>query len=359
MSRSASPWRLLAGIAAIAALVGMGYLLLPDWGSLRVPAMVEAAQTFTLASIEPGRYHWSLRDGGTAHGDGLIREKHLGFERTELVELTLTPDLGTGDRVDTEQVLARLRSLRTERRASELQATRQALLSRRDLLTAGGRPSELVEAGKRIAVAQAALDKERSVLVRLQALAEQGLASTEELQTQEQLVEIRRREVELAEAGEGVVRSPERDEAIAAVDAEAAAIGSELQELQELLAEGTVRSPVPGLLQVGGEGSEVQVLDTSWLYLRFPVAGEYRHGLTLGAAVRFSCPALSEQVWARVSDVAVEASLFERTQVFWVCARIDEPHERLQPGMTGTAQVTLKDGGSGALKRLRHLLLGA
>lgn len=360
MSRSGlSPARLVVGITALVAIVVMG-LLLPQWGRLQLPAVVVAARTFTLGSIAPGHYHWSLRDGRSARGDGLIREKILRFEQTELIELELSSGLATGDQVQAQQTLAILQSLRAERRADELQAERAALLARRSLLAAGSRPEEIVEAGKRVAVARAELTREQAELTRIEALAVTGLASAQELESHQQLVEIRRRQVELALAGEGVKRSSARIEAIAEVEAELAAIDSHAEETAGVIGEGLLRSPLAGVVELGGDGVELQVFDLSAVYLRMPIADQYRGRVDPGSELVFYAPApAGTRLRAEIVDVTVAAvSSRGGGSVFWASARVDDPQHLLRPGMTGIATLVIEGTGANPLADFWRYLLG-
>ena len=122
--------RLLAGAGAILLLVIMA-IAIPHWGGLRLKAMVDADQTFRLTALSEGSHQWSLRNGWPAEGEALVREQVLEFERSDLVELAINPELSPGDEVEEGQIVAWLRSPRDVRRGVEIEALQEQLAAAR------------------------------------------------------------------------------------------------------------------------------------------------------------------------------------------------------------------------------------
>ena len=89
--------------------------------------MVEAGRTFLLTSPNPGEYTWNLLDALPARNETPVQHRHVQFDRGELVELELAPDLATGTEVVPGQQLASIESPALVRELNELIAGRDAL----------------------------------------------------------------------------------------------------------------------------------------------------------------------------------------------------------------------------------------
>ena len=57
---------------------------------------MKAAGTFSVASLEPGRFQCTLRDGSSPGGDRLVRQRLVEFERSDPVELEIDPSVVSG-----------------------------------------------------------------------------------------------------------------------------------------------------------------------------------------------------------------------------------------------------------------------
>lgn len=339
-------WRILAGIAAILVLA-VTSVLLPKWGSLRQQAVVEAARTFSLSSIEAGGYEWSVREGRHARGDGLMRERVQTFDRSDLVELVLEPDLTTGTFVNEGQVLATLKAPHLQRELDRLKAERDAVTAERSLLSAGARKEEVQAAQREVDVARAVRESEQAALERLRLLARDGAVSPQELQAAELQDRVRAMEIALAEAELAVARSSAQPEAIAALDGEIAALEAEIQHMEDLLADNVIKSPVSGTLEVGGNTVVLRVYDTHKVYLRVPVPETDRAFVENGIQTDFvtpSCPGVLFR--GQVVDVGEDAAPLNGVgpQVFWASVEIANAEGQLRSGMSGVARLnTLRE----------------
>jgi len=355
--RSGFSSRRLVGALALLVLLLMA-IFVPRWGGLRQKAVVEAARTFRLTSIEPGGHQWSLRDGWPAEGQALVREQVMQFERSDLVELELNPDLSPGDQIEEGQVLAWVRSPRDQRRMAELEAMRAELEAQRALLQAGGRREEVEEARRALAVAQAAWKGNLPQLERSQKLAAEGAISEAELEAAEVNHRLLELEAELASAALAVARSSARPEALAAVEAQVTALDARIGELEDRVTGKTIRSPIAGMLEMGGRRVVLRVYDLDPVYLRIAIHEAHRHELEVGSPVRFHTPSVPGTTYSgEVVDVSEDAANLNGLQVFWVSARVENPGFRLRSGMTGVTWLEL-DAGRGLLSYVWDVLTG-
>jgi hypothetical protein len=345
------------GLAALGALLLLA-LLLPRWGGLREKALVDADQTFRLGSVAEGQYSWSLRKGWPAEGEALVREQVLQIERSDLVEMEINPELRPGQVVEQGQMVASLRSGRDARLQAEIASLRAELDAQRALLGAGGRPEEIEEARRQVRLAQAAWDGHQPELARVRALHAEGAASDAEqeaVEVQDRLLEMG---LQVAQARLGVIGSSARPEALAAVDAQIAALDARAAELAARLAGQIVRSPITGLLEMGGRRMVLRVYDLDPVYLRLAIPERERHRIEVGTPVRFATPAVARTEFSgAIVDIGEDADTVNGAQVFWVSVEVPNPGLLLRSGMSGVARLELA-GHSGPLAALWSELMG-
>ncbi len=351
--------RTALGVAAIFVLLS-GAALVPNWGTSRQMAVVEAGQTFQVTSEGSGSWAATLTDGRPARGGTIRSQRVLAMDRADLVELTLAPGLATGQRVAAGETLGRLRAPRAERRLAEARAVRDALQARRDLLAAGARDADVAVTQTALRVARAEHQAWQPEVARLRTLVASGAVSQAELQTAELRSEVLAAQVALASAEVEAARSPARPEALHEVDAEIDAVEAALIEAEELAGE-LLTSPIDGVLELGGAAWLLRIYDLDTVYLRIPVPEHHRNRLRLGAPVRFSTRSADRQLFlGEVVDLSVDAgSLPTGTRVFWASAEIDNEAMMLRSGMTGQVDIQLDDGSEGLIGALWHDLVGA
>jgi hypothetical protein len=342
----------LLGLLSILVLLGLA-LFLPSWGAARQRAVVEASRTFSLASVAPGHYQWTLQDGRPARGQGLIEQRALQFERSDLVEMTLTPGLSTGAAVKTGDVVATIRSPLNDRRLQEEKALLEGMQSDRALLLAGGKVEEVDEARKRLELAQAARNGQLPQLEDTRKLAAEGAVSALELENAELGDHLRALQIEIARAAMTAVQSPARPEAIGRIDADITAATVRIAEMERLQQENAVTSPIDGVLEIGGNNVVLRVYDLDTVYLRIPIPEADRNRVELGQKVDFRTPSSPSASFAGTTvDLGEDASTLNGMQVFWLSAEIPNAEHALRSGMTGVATLQLTGKGRSLLRVL-------
>lgn len=353
-----SPMRLAMAAGAAATLTCMGFML-PDRGALVQRAIVEAGQTFTVMSVEGGQYRTVLQDGRPARGAGLVEERQVVFERSDLIRLRPRPGLATGDIVTPEMPLADLETPSATARLAELAATRDALVHERELLAAGGRAEEANLAAREVGRAEAEQEGAKRALDRARQLVEKDALSQAELDIAEVAYDMATADVAVARANLALIRSSARPEALAEIDARILALEARLEEARTQLAGETVVSPIGGVLELGGNRAILRVYDLERVYLRIPIPEASRNRLQPGAVVQFSSTAMPERTFSGVMvDLSEDASALNNVQVFWGSAEIANPEGLLRSGMSGSATVALDGGGLGAAGQLWRELSG-
>lgn len=351
--------RLAAGVLALLILLAL-CIVIPRWGAVHQRAVVEAGRTFRLSSEQAGIYIWSLREGSPARGQGTVEEHTVQFRRSELVELRLEDDLANGVEIREGQVLARFRSPRLQSTLQELHALRESLVAEQALLASGSRPEEVQAARARLELAEATREGELPQLERIRALADEGLVTDAELDAAELLDQVRELEIDLARAEVAVSRSSARPEALAAFDGQIAAVDAQLGELEILLDEFVIDSPIDGILEVGGGRRGVlRVYDIDVVYLRIPVPQAHRHRIGLNDPVTFRTPSSAGVVFeGTIVDLGENALNLNGQQIFWASAEIPNGGLLLRSGMTGEVELPVRGGQAGLIPTLWREIVG-
>ncbi len=357
-ARRSAALRQVLGLGSLGLLVLMA-LFIPRWGGLRQKAIVEAEHTFRLGALSEGQHQWSLRSGWAAEGEALVREQLLQMERSDLVELEINPALSPGDAVEKGQVVAWLRSPRDRRRLQEVQALRDELVAQQALLQAGQSAEEVAEARQRLELARATWEGHQPQLERARRLAQEDALSTAELETAEVQDELLRLEVDVARAALDVARASARPEAIDAVSARIAAAEARMGELEDRLYGQTIRSPIAGMLEMGGRRVVLRVYDLDPVYLRMAIPEADRHRVRVGAPLRFHSPAVTDtEFQGQVVDISEDAAGLNGAQVFWVSAEVPNPDLALRSGMSGVVRVDLEGSRRGFLSSVWSEIMG-
>jgi multidrug efflux pump subunit AcrA (membrane-fusion protein) len=351
-------WRIAIGGAAVAALLLIS-LVLPRWGGVRDRAVVAAGRTFLLMSPNPGEYTWNLLHALPARNQTPVLHRHVQFDRGDLVELELAPDLATGAAVVPGQQLAVIQSPALVRELNELRAERDVLAAELALLRAGGRPEEVAEAQRRLELAEALRAGELVNLERTRALHQESLASDTDMELAELRDEELRLDVELARAQLAVVRGAARPGVLDALDAQIAVLDAELAELETTAEAYVIRTPISGILEMGGSTNLLRVYDLDTVYLQIPIPQGVRYRVDVGNKVLFRTPACpGKRFEGNIVDLGENAINLNGRQIFWGSARVDNPEHLLRTGMTGSVVIDAEGGSPGLIRSLWRKIVG-
>lgn len=337
----AAAWRLrqAVGLVAAFALGGLG-LVVATPGGVRGVGVVAADQTFRFTGAGAGRYMWTLESGRPAAGSGVVRERSLQIERSELLEASVAPGLATGDVVPADATIAELASGRADLRVIELMAGRAQITAERALLLAGGRPEAIEAARRGVDLAQAKAAEVRASLERMRALIGTGAVSDEEVQAAELADTAAVRAVAVATSLADAAEKPARAEEIAAIDARLAAADARVAEVEAQVEGRHVRTPIRGVVEVGGDAL-VRVYDLDPVYVRVGLPVAARADVRPGGHARFqSSGAPGRRFDGEVAEVA-ESIAFDSAGngILYVTIEVANPDHALSAGMVGTAEM--------------------
>ena len=274
-----------------------------------------------------------MSEHGQASGLRVVSQGALQLDNGETLRLDVKVDPGA--QVREGQVLAVIDSERLSRLLDELEAKRNMVGARLDLVLEGGRPETIAAASREVDVARSRLAAARTEEQRLSTLQEASAVAPAELDGARALVDVRERELALAQAKQAEARLPPRAFEVAELEAELAAVDSRLAEARRREVASTIISPVDGHVGLGRDGELLVVVADGERFVRVPVPGSSVALLHVGDAVEFA--ATGAELEGHVIDISSEAQPLGGEAVFWVAVDL-EHGESLAPGATGMAR---------------------
>jgi len=200
-----------------------------------------------------GAYRWWLNRSEVAAGDRItlygnvdIREVQLAFTESDHIESILVQE---GDRVERDQVLARLHRARLQASRDEAQAmvsAQEQVLARLD---AGSRPEEIAKARADVAAAEAQAQTTRDTHARQQSLLAKKLTSPETVDVARGAADAAAAQAKAAQATLDLVLAGPRREDIAQARAELDARRASLALAEERLADTVLSAPAAGIVR--------------------------------------------------------------------------------------------------------------
>jgi len=200
-----------------------------------------------------GSYRWWLNrseqdssDAITLYGNVDIREAHLAFNESEHIEAILVQE---GDRVERDQVLARLHRARLQAARDEAGAqvaAQQQVLAR---LEAGSRPEEIAKARADVAAAAAQAQTTRDSYERQRTLLAKKLTSPETVDVARGAADAAAAQAKAVEATLALVLAGPRHEDIAQARAELEARRAALALAEARLADTVLTAPAAGIVR--------------------------------------------------------------------------------------------------------------
>lgn len=180
------------------------------------------------------------------HGNIDVRDAQLAFFGQERIARVLVEE---GDHVEAGQLLA---TLHTERLQAEIDATtarigaQQALV---DKLEHGTRPEEVAQARAALAAADVRVHNAEQRIARVQATAESGASSAQDLDDATAALAVAKAEQQVQQQALALAQAGPRQEDRSQAAAMLAALRADLMLLQRRLADSELHAPQPGVIQ--------------------------------------------------------------------------------------------------------------
>jgi len=289
-----------------------------------------------------------------------IRDAQLAFFGQESIAEVLVEE---GDRVEANQLLARLRTdrLRAEIANTEARiAAQQAVVHR---LENGTRPQEITQARAQVGAAEVRVANAERVFDRVQRTSESGASSAQELDDARAALDVARATLKVEQEALALALEGPRQEDIEQARSTLAALRAELALLQQRLSDSELRAPRKGVIQTRilepGEMASpdrpvltLALTDPKWVraYVPEPDLGRIRLGMraeirsdSLGGRtyegwVGFVSP-VAEFTPKSVETEELRTRLVYETRVF-----VKDPDDELRLGMPVTVDVDAAGG---------------
>jgi HlyD family secretion protein len=302
------------------------------------------------------------------YGNVEIRDALLAFNEQDRLTSVLVEE---GDRVETGQLLAQLKTDRLHSMIAEAEGRVQAQEEAVKRLEAGTRPEEIDQAKAELAAAEARVANAQKTVDRLRRTAPSGASSIQtldeaeaELRVEEAVLNVRRKALDLA------IEGP-RSEDIAQAKALLAASRAQLELLNVRLGDSELRAPSDGiilsrLLEPGEMAApnlpvlSMALMDPKWVrtYISEPNLGRIEQGMTL-EVYSDSFPDKTYEGWvgfispvAEFTPKSVESTDLRSKLVYETRIFVKDPENELRLGMPVTAVLPIspspiKPGDSG------------
>jgi len=180
------------------------------------------------------------------YGNIDIRKADLAFSEQERIAQVLVEE---GDRVTAGQVLARLKSNRLEAQIREIQAQIAAQQEVVKRLEAGTRPQEIEQVRAEVAAAKATVRNSMLNFERISKTSGAGATSQQALDNARALLDVDQAQLKVKEKALNLALEGPRKEDIAAAKNTLEALKASLSLLKIRLADMTLISPAPGIIQ--------------------------------------------------------------------------------------------------------------
>lgn len=325
-----------------AAAVSVGLLLaLAGWsmgtGRVTGPARVEAATEFRISHAGDGLVSWALYDGAAPGGPVIVANGVMQGDRGDPVSVERAPALQAGQRVQSGETVALVRSSHVVEEVATLTAETTALVAEQSLVEAGGRPETIARAARAVSVAMADLAQAEAELAHLEGLAASGAGATWPVEEARRTVQVRRAERDLALADQQEARLPARPEEIEALQARRAVVEAQLAAAQGRVDGQAVASPIDGTVALTGGDVLVSIFGDGPAMLHVAVDEADRDAVSPGDRLRFTPTAsIGSPVDGTVLAVGAAAGTMGGESVIWLVASLEQ---QLPVGATGRARL--------------------
>src|SRR5215217_196417 len=332
-----SPKLLLIGIAALLALLALGYVFL-----------FSSAKTISVAPVR-------VESGGTSLGEsvlsasGYVVAHHKIAVGAKVMGRVAWIGVEKGDNVQEGQVLVRLEDSEIRAQVNQAQANLAAAQARLDRLRTGSRPEEKLKEKAAVLQAEANLKNAEAEYQRAESLFRSGVASKSELDralaqrdTAAALVQSARQSSAMTDIGP-------RKEEIRAGEAEVQQMRAALDYAQTQMAATEIKAPVSGtVLQrivergemvspsaFGGSGARTSVVDLADLtdlQIELDISQADFSRLKMGQRAEIIPEAFPNlRYTGYVEEIAPEANRAKST--VQVKVKVENPNEQLRPEM--------------------------
>jgi len=321
-----------------------------------------------------GSYFWLQSPGDGDDGDQLalygnidIREAQLAFNGSEHIAQILVQE---GDRVAKGQLLARLHTELLQARLAEAQASVEAQRQVVVRLEAGSRPEEIRKAEAELEAARAEAKAARDSYRRVEQLLKKKLASPQDEEQARSQADAAAARVKAVQATLALLKAGARKEDIAAARAQLAAREAVLKQARQRLGDASLYAPADGIIRnrilEPGDMAFPQspvltlaFLDPVWVraYLPEPMLGRVRLGASAWITTD-SYPDKRYEGWvgyvsptAEFTPKTVQTPELRTRLVYSVRIFACNPQGELRLGMPVSVEIKLDQADAGAQPR--------
>ena len=319
-------WAIAALILAAALGVSL-YVEVPQ--SIDSHARIDPQRQWIVTRDADGRLLSTLSD----HRSGTVQSYTvLRFERGDHISFRLHPAIASGDAVQMGDTVATIHSNRTEQQLARLQSQLATAQSSLQLTRAGRKEAVVREAEQYLRQARTQSDYQDKKVERLRALFANQIATTEELEVEENTLALYRIQVEIAQAQLQAAQTGARQPEIDLIRTRIEGLQREIAILSERLGSMAVIAPLDGVVSGAAADTLIVVQDRSAYLALLPIPWKDRGAVALEQTVELHPEGAPAPIMGRIVRLDRTVRYLDRTQVLTALVTLPTNAD-LDPGL--------------------------
>jgi multidrug resistance efflux pump len=219
------------------------------------------------------------------------------------------------------------------------------------LLLKGVRQEEVANARKRLEKAVTERNYSRNEARRIRKLADEKLVSPKDLDSAEELLALKEKNVEVAKGEMDLLLAGARPEELEKLYADLDALKNERDMLNAEIQKTEIRSPISGTVTTPyleyrlheniEPGTELcEIIDTKQIVAEIRVSEKETSEIRIGNPVKLKARGFpGESFYGYVTEIAAAAQTEGDRRIIRVLSELGNPKDRIKPGMTGNAKI--------------------
>jgi HlyD family secretion protein len=282
---------------------------------------------------------WTLSQGQGGNLISTLKDNSIGkissysitaFQRGYEAKFILNPKVYQYSQISEGDTVATMYSNKDEERLVQLEGELNVQTSELRLYTTGQKSQDVQGIAEKVALAKQALDMQRRLTHRSEALYQDSLISTQEYESSVDLLRARELEVRIAEASYHSASTGGKPEQIQFVMAKIEAIKQQINQIKNGLKDFTLVSPITGMAiqkkysNLPYEEILASIADTSSYIVQFPVAYDEKVYLHLDQPVEVEITGTRLMCKGKIIGIDNTAQIIDGRQAFFATALLKQ-----------------------------------
>ncbi|NKB67522.1 MAG: hypothetical protein GKR89_10705 [Candidatus Latescibacteria bacterium] len=326
LSKRIGQWALVALVGAAAVGVSL-YVELPQ--SIDSHARIAPQRQWIVTRDTDGRLLATLSD----HRRGTMQNYTvLHFERGDHISFRLHPAIISGGAVQAGDTVATIHSNRTQQELARLQNRLATAQSSLELTRSGRKEAVILEAEQYLRQARTQATYQTRKVERLRTLFANQIATTEELEVEENAQALYQIQIEIAQAQLQAAQSGARLPEVKLIGTRIEGLQREIAILSQRLGSLAVIAPLDGVVSSTAADTLLAIQDRSAYLALLPIPWKDRNAVALEQTVELRPEGAASPVPGRIIRLDRNVRYFNRTQVLTALVALPA-NANLDPGL--------------------------